>query len=529
MTDTLASALERVLRLAADLAGAWGARARMSTTLARERAILRLFGVSGLDRADVPLASAVIERALGDDPGRLAGGIALPFAIALLEYDLTPQQLALDVTSGAIDLAFEAQLLRDPERRSAAEAEARRLATIGLKRIDAHRMARLETLDMLGDAPRPWIGSELAAPNLDAAPDEAARLVAAGVDLLRVRVPAIRELVLRLHDRGVERVDWRPPHHDGGRVDEDPAGVPSGSQRALSALRLRVDQAAAESRRYIRLSSAASALAAPEQALVAALERIDIVEADPIAEIVADGVDPDRALADHAFAHRLLRRAGAHVMVGPGPLIVAPDLARGVPPDAGMRAGRSFAMLALSIALAQGDGIPAPQLIAGALAPWLVEERDPATQAIATVALQRAAWPEISLAFEEPAPSGRSAARWPILLVLGLAIAGSPTVVVRNARAGELGPVVDATRATAALAAELAASPAEALTRPAVAAHAAALLTAATTTLERLRDSGWSSVLGEPIDGSGRSGLGADAVAERTEAFDTLAAAFGES
>ena len=290
-----------------------------------------------------------------------------------------------------------------------------------------------------------------------------------------------------------------------------------------------MDQAAAESRRYIRLSSAASALAAPEQALVAALERIDIVEADPIAEIVADGVDPDRALADHAFAHRLLRRAGAHVMVGPGPLIVAPDLARGVPPDAGMRAGRSFAMLALSIALAQGDGIPAPQLIAGALAPWLVEERDPATQALATVALQRAAWPEISLAFEEPAPSGRSAARWPILLVLGLAIAGSPTVVVRNARAGELGPVVDATRATAALAAELAASPADALARPAVAAHAAALLTAATTTLERLRDSGWSSVLGEPIDGSGRSGLGADAVAERTEAFDTLAAAFGES
>ena len=164
---------------AADLAGAWGARARMSTTLARERAILRLFGVSGLDRAEVPLASAVIERALGDDPGRLAGGIALPFAIALLEYDLTPQQLALDVTSGAVDLAFEAQLLSDPERRSAAEAEARRLATFGLKRIDAHRMARLETLDMLGDAPRPWIGSTLASPNLDAAPDEAARLVAA--------------------------------------------------------------------------------------------------------------------------------------------------------------------------------------------------------------------------------------------------------------------------------------------------------------------------------------------------------------
>ncbi len=529
MTDTLAQSLERVLRLAADLAGGWGARARISTTLARERAILRLFGVSGLDRADVPLASAVIERALGNDPERLAGGIALPFAIALLEYDVSPQQLALDVTSGAIDLAFEELVLRDPERLAAAEAEARRLAAIAITRIDANRMARRETLDVLGDAPQPWIGVALAAPTLDMAPDEAATLVAAGADLLRVRVPAIRELVLRLQDRGVEGIDWRPRRQDAPPAGEDPAEVPSGSQRALSALRSRVDQAAAESRRYVRLSSAASALAAPEQALVAALERIDVVEADPIAEIVGDGVDPDRALADHAFAHRLLRRAGAHVMVGPGPLVVAPDLALGMPPDAGTRAGRSFAMQALSIALALGDGIPAQHLIAGALPPWLVEERDPATQALATVALQRAAWPEISLAFEEPPAPGRSAARWPILLALGLAIAGRSALVVRNVPARQLGPVVDATRATAALADELATGPEEALARPAVAAHADALLRAATATLERLRDSGWSSVLGEQLDGSARAGLGADAVAERTEAFDTLAAAFGES
>jgi hypothetical protein len=528
MTDPLAPALERFLRLVVDLAGAWGARARTSTTLARERAILRLFGVSGLDRTDVPLASAVIERALGDDPGRLAGGIALPFTIALLEYDVTPQQLALDVTSGAIDLAFEALVLRDPERRAAAEAEARRLAVIGLTRIDANRMARRETLEVLGDAPRPWVGASLAAPTLDTAPDEAVRLVAAGADLLRVRVPAIRELVLRLHDRGVEGVDWRPRHQDPLPAGEDPADVPSGSQRALSALRSRVDQAAAESRRYVRLSSAASALSAPEQALVAALERIDVVEADPIAEIVGDGVDPDRALADHAFANRLLRRAGTHVMVGAGPLVVAPDLALGLPPDAGTRAGRSFAMKALSIALALGDGIPAQHLIAGALPPWLVEERDPATQAIATVALQRMAWPDVSLAFEEPPASGRSGARWPVLLTLGLSIAGPLAVVLRNAPAGQLGPVVDATRATAAMVAELAARPEEALARPAVAAHAAALLGAAMATLEQLRDSGWSSVLGERLDGSGRTGLGADAVAERTEAFDTLASAFGE-
>jgi hypothetical protein len=447
--------------------------------------------------------------------------------MALLEYDIPPQQLALDVTSGAIDLAFEAQLLRDPGRRAEAEAEARRLAALAVERIDANRTARRETLDVLGDAPRPWVGAALLAPGLDTAPDAAAELVAAGADLLNVRVPAVRELVLRLHDRGIEPHGWRPRYHGTHPAGEDPAEVPAGSQRALAALRIRVDEAAAEAGRYVRLSIAASALAAPEQALVAALERIDVVEADPIAEIVADGVDPDRALADHAFGHRLIRRAGACVMLGPGPLIVAPDLARGVPPDAATRAGRAFAMQALAIAFALGDGIPGPQLIAGALAPWLAGERDPATQALATVALQRAAWPELSFAFEEPVASGRAAARWPILLAIGLAIAGPSAVIVRSAPAGDLARIVEATRATAALAAELASGPAEALARPAVDAHAAALLAAAAETLERLSDTGWSSVLGAPLGGAGRTRLGADAVTERTEAFDPLAAALG--
>jgi hypothetical protein len=527
MSDPLASSLDRVLRLAGDLAGAWSARARASTTLARERAILRLFGVSGLDRSEASLASAVVERAVGNDPARLGRGIALPFAVALLEYDVSPQQLALDVTSGAIDLAFEAQLLGDPGRRAAAEAEARRLVALAVERIDANRTARHETLDLLGDAPRPWVGATLSAPGLDVAPDEAVALVTAGADLLRVRVPAIRELVLRLQDRGIEPHDWRPRPPGGQPGGEDPAWIPAGSQRALVALRARVDEAAAEAGRYVRLSSTASALAAPEQALVAALERIDIVEADPISEIVADGVDPDRALADHAFGHRLLQRAGAHVMVGPGPLIVAPDLARGVPPDAGTRAGRAFAMQALAIAFALGDGIPGSQLIAGALAPWLAEERDPATQALASVALRRAAWPELALAFEEPIGSGRTVARWPVLLAIGLAIAGPSSVVVRRAAAGELAPVVEATRATAALVAELAANPAEALARPAVAAHATAMLAAAADTLQRLGDAGWSSVLGMPLDGAGQARLGADAVTELTEGFDALGAAFG--
>ncbi len=137
-----------------------------------------------------------------------------------------------------------------------------------------------------------------------------------------------------------------------------------------------------------------------------------MVEADPIAEIVTDGVDPDRALADHAFGHRLLRRAGAVILIGPGPLIVAPDMLRGIPADPATRAGRAFAMQALAVALARGDGIGPGQLAAGALVPWLADERHPAAQALASVAIRRAAWPDVALAFEEPELPGRSGARW---------------------------------------------------------------------------------------------------------------------
>jgi hypothetical protein len=518
-----AQRLEAVLRRAEDLAGAWGARARASTTPARERALLRLFGVSGLDRDGLPLASAVVERHVSGSRACLAAGIALPFAMALREYDISPRQLALDVASGAIDLALEAELLAEPDRRAAAEAEATRIAARALERIGANRTVRLELIAVLGDAPRPWFGLSLAAPTMEAAPDDAAALVAAGADLVRIRVPAARELVLRLLDRGLQPDYWHPREGRSADDDEDPATVPAGSQRGLTALRARVDEAAAEAGRYVRLGTVATALAAPEQALVAALERIDVVEADPIAEIVTDGVDPDRALADHAFGHRLLRRSGAIVLVGPGPLIVAPDLARGLPADAGTRAGRAFAMQALAVALARGDGLGPGQLAAGALVPWLADEREPAAQALAAVALRRLAWPNLGLAFEEPDLPSRARARWVYLVWLALGVAGPGTIVLR--RATEHKAAVHAeetTRAAASLALEIAEEPATVLERPAVLDRARALLAAAETTLAELADEGWQAVLGAPIDGSSHDRLGADAVVERTEPFDPL-------
>lgn len=513
--------LDRLHALADALAGTWAARAAVSTTVGRERAILRLFGVEGLDRAGRPLAGEVVDRYVAGQADRLAAGIALPFAMGLAEYDVAAQELAIDVASGAVDLALEAELLDRPDRRAAAEREATRLARTALERIAANRTARTELLSVLGEPARPWLGFAAGEPTVDGAREEVARLVADGADLVRITVPAGRELTDRLYEAGAAVAPWRPRL----RRSETDEPVPAGSQRGLAELRGVVDGAAAERRRYARLATAVPPLGAPEQAVVAAFERLDLVEADPLAEIVDAGVGPDRALADHAFANLLQARAGCHLLIGPGPLVVAPDLRRGLPSDAPTRAGRALALELVSVGLARRHGLRPDQVIVGALPAWLAEERDPAVLALAQVSLRRALFPGHPLAFEEPPASTRAGALWSFLLSAVLPLAGPVALVVRRSGGREVAGVVAATRAAVAVAEEAAASLEPWALRGPARAQADATVASAIETLARLTDEGWEAILDEPVGGPDRPRLGADAVVERSESFDPFAAA----
>lgn len=514
--------LDRLVARADALAGAWSARARTSTTIGQERAILRLFGVSGVDSAGRPLAGTTVDRWLAGDPRGLGGGITLPFAMGLLEYDLDPQQLALDVASGAVDLALEAALLNEPDRRAVAEAEANRLAAAAVERIDAERTARSETVAMLGETPRPWMGATLRQADEDAALEEAGALIASGLDLIRIEVPIGRELAARMSAAGREPPEWRPregARGAAGRELADPA--PIGSQRALAMLRLAVDRAAAERQAYVRLATVLPSLGAPEGAVVAAFERIDLFASDAMAEIVGDGVEPDRALADHAFAHRLARRAGTSIVVGPGPFVVAPDLSAGVPSDAATRAGRTLALQLLGVTLARLDGLPADQIIVGGLPPWIADEPAPAARAIAEVAVRRALFADHPLAFDEPDEDQPGSVAWPFVHAAAAVHAGDVALVMRrvdpwpdDGMTGDRG-----LRAGSIVAAEVASSVEIGSLSGAALAHAQATVSAAITTLERLGDRGWRTVSGE-VPAAGRTSSGRDAVAERSESFD---------
>ena len=347
---------------------------------------------------------------------------------------------------------------------------------------------------------------------MEGALDEMGRLVAGGVDLVRVEIPPAGAggPAERGGSRGAGEARPRVGRAEG--TGDDPA--PTGSQRALAEIRVALDEAGAERRAYARLATASPALGAPEGA-VAAFERIDLTEANPMVEIIADGVDPDRALSDHAFAHRLHRRAGTLVSISAGPLVVAPDLASGIPSDAPTRAGRALALQALAAAFARHNGLTADAIVLGAAGVGL--RGLPA----------RVARPGRSHGPRAPSVSIRWSSRNRICGLIGrrsgsgvtasLPHAGR-TALVRQRAAPNPAEVARRTRAATQVAAASATEP-----RPLTgSAHYATAMVAAVQTLERLADEGWRVVAGDAGTGPGSMRAGRGAVIDRGDAFDPL-------
>ncbi len=559
--DTLSAQAELVRRRAADLAGELSRSARRTATIAQERAVLRMLGVDGLDRAGRPLAASLAERYCGSDRGRLARGVILPFVAAMLEYELPAHDLALDVASGAIDLGLEAELLERPDRLAATEQRASAMIDAVLVGFDANRTATREMREILGFPDQPWLGVALQAMEVLSAVAEARVMVDQGADVIQVRVPASWEYAEARRNAGLETSDLFEfgarrgdrggrGYADGGaaraertlrgaaqatkdrgpampirggkrrsqatRPDAEP--VPAGSQRGLAVLRQAVDDAAAGRGCYASLMTVASAFAAPEQAVVAAFERIDYVVADPIREIAEDNVDPERALADHAFAHRIQARAGCRVVIGSGPLVLGADVARGLPSDAATRSGRGLALQALGVELALADGLPADRLFLGAVPDWVAQEG-----VAASILLE--AWLRSFVFGGYRLVVSGSAARVSTpggLAGLVCALAGAPAAMVIQPDAVERVSVVAADLGAAAAASRaLRATLGDGKLHGDAADLAASTLRAASAALERLAAEGWGSLLGPGGQGDGEGGslerLGGSAIVERAD------------
>jgi hypothetical protein len=304
-------------------------------------------------------------------------------------------------------------------------------------------------------------------------------------------------------------------------ADEDVVEhAPTGSQRALASIRRDLDEAAAQRRGYVRLGIVPPALGVPESAIVAGFERIDLVRLDPLAEIVDGHVAPDRALADHAFGQAILARAGVAIGIGPGPLVFGSDIARGVPSNPSSRAGRALALQLVAVAIARANGLPDDQILVGGLTPWLTGEDEPVAFGLGEIALRRILLAGLGIILDEPVADDRAAAElWPALAAAVQVGAGSTSALIRRAPSAA---TIRATRASARVAADVAAATEPLQLTGAALEHARATAAAALRTLDRLADDGWRAVIGDGPADAADIRLGADAVAERSDPFDPL-------
>jgi beta-lysine 5,6-aminomutase alpha subunit len=289
--------VRRARELAARAAAPVVDLAHTHTTVSVERATLRLAGLTGTDPVlgdgEVPWVNRVVD-AVREQVG-LEHGVALPVWHALTSgtaADLT--ELAEQVGAGTA--RFEVPADPDPARQAATAAVA-----AGIARIDANRARREELVATLGDPPRrPWIYLIVATGDIYEDIPQAQAAARAGADVIAV-----------IRSTGQSLLDYVPE----GATRTGYAGTYA-TQENFRLMRAALDDVSVELGRYVRLTNYASGLCMPEIAVLAGLERLDMMLNDAMYGILFRDINPRRTFVDQRFSRMVHARAGIIINTG---------------------------------------------------------------------------------------------------------------------------------------------------------------------------------------------------------------------
>lgn len=264
------------------------------TTVAVERATLRLYGVEGADAEDVPLANRLVEEI--QDGGGLARGATWWLANAVCQTGLPPVEIARRAAAGAVG-----NICRIPPADPAAVRQTGLdLARQALERVDANRRRREALIARWGERPTPWLYVIVATGNIYEDVVQAQSAARMGADVIAV----IRSTAQSL-------LDYVPE----GATTEGYGGTYA-TQANFRIMRQALDEVSEELGRYVRLTNYASGLCMPEIAALGALERLDMMLSDSMYGILFRDINPRRTFVDQHFARMIQGRAGIIINTG---------------------------------------------------------------------------------------------------------------------------------------------------------------------------------------------------------------------
>jgi beta-lysine 5,6-aminomutase alpha subunit len=289
----------RARHLAARAGAPVVALARAHTTVAVERATLRLAGITGADTAhragDVPWVNRVVDT-VRDHCG-LEHGVVLPAFHALREHNLASlTELAEATAAGQVQYTV-------PTGRDATSAARAARAAIGkgMRTIDRNRAQRDRLVAKLGDPPqRPWIYLIVATGDIDEDVVQAGNAARAGADVIAV-----------IRSTGQSLLDYVPE----GATHHGFAGTYA-TQENFRIMRAALDEVSKEVGRYVRLTNYASGLCMPEIAVLGGLQRLDMMLNDSMYGILFRDINPVRTFVDQRFSRQVHARAGIIINTG---------------------------------------------------------------------------------------------------------------------------------------------------------------------------------------------------------------------
>jgi len=263
------------------------------TTVAVERTLCRLMGIDDVNDNQVPLPNIVVDEL--KEKGVLNQGALFYIANAMVNTSLSPQEIAIRVSEGSIDIT----------RLPAAERERinsalKPIIKESIRKINERKERRESYLQTLGEGPKPYLYVIVATGNIYEDVVQAEAAARQGADIIAV-----------IRTTGQSLLDYVP----FGATTEGFGGT-FATQENFRIMRSALDKVGEECGRYIRLCNYCSGLCMPEIAVMGALEGLDVMLNDALYGILFRDINMQRTLVDQYFSRVINGFAGVIINTG---------------------------------------------------------------------------------------------------------------------------------------------------------------------------------------------------------------------
>jgi beta-lysine 5,6-aminomutase alpha subunit len=263
------------------------------TSKSVERAILRLYGVDGVDKNGTPLCNIITDQLFSQN--LLHKGVSRYFSAAMLKTNRNPQITAEILVHKGIPADVTAEFT--PKQISDQE---KKLSELAVQKLDQSRERKLKKQEKSPLPPMPWKYLIVATGNIYEDRVQAISAVESGADIIAV----IRSTAQSL-------LDYVP----FGATTEGFGGT-FATQANFKIMREALDEVSAQKSRYIQLVNYSSGLCMAEIAACAALEDLDMLLNDSMYGILFRDINSKRTFVDQHFSRLICSRAKIIINTG---------------------------------------------------------------------------------------------------------------------------------------------------------------------------------------------------------------------